>query len=118
MEDGTVYAGISPETHKAMYTTPDDAPLTCTFNEARKYAAGLDAHGHHDWRVPTRRELNVLWGNRNEGALKGTFNGSHTADWHWSSSKYYNCYAWVQRFSDGRQLYNYNYVDLSLRCVR
>jgi hypothetical protein len=28
MEDGAVYAGISPETGKPMYTTPADAPLT------------------------------------------------------------------------------------------
>src|SRR5690349_10563178 len=33
MADGTVYAGISPDTHQPMYTTPEDAPLTYTFNE-------------------------------------------------------------------------------------
>src|SRR5438552_817465 len=28
MADGTIYAGVSPDTGKAMYTTPADAPLT------------------------------------------------------------------------------------------
>src|SRR5713101_9753590 len=35
MVDGTVYAGISPDTNKPMYTTPNDAPLTHTFNQAQ-----------------------------------------------------------------------------------
>src|SRR5437660_450820 len=32
MADGSIFAGISPETGKAMYTTPADAPLAYTFN--------------------------------------------------------------------------------------
>src|SRR5260370_31555184 len=48
MADGSVYAGISPDTGKAMYATPGDAPLTYTFNEAGKYAAKLDANSHQD----------------------------------------------------------------------
>ena len=53
MPDGTVYAGVSPESGKAMFTTAADAPATCTFDEAQEYAAKLDANGHLDWRVPT-----------------------------------------------------------------
>src|SRR5947208_2132008 len=45
MPDGTIYAGMSPDTGKAMYTTPADASLTYAFTEAQKYAAKLDAHG-------------------------------------------------------------------------
>ncbi len=89
MADGTIYAGISPDTHKAMYTTPADASLTMKWKKAMDYAAGLDAHGRHDWRVPTKAELNVLWENRDKGALKGTFNvtGSAPAGWYWSSTE-------------------------------
>jgi hypothetical protein len=45
--DGTIYAGISPDTGKAMYTTSDDSEswtilggrrVTYTFNEAAEYA--------------------------------------------------------------------------------
>ena len=64
MPDGSVYAGISPDTGKAMYATPADAPLTYTFNAAQKYAAKLDVHNRQDWRVPTKGELNVLFQNR------------------------------------------------------
>ena len=79
MLDGTVFAGISPETSKPMYATPADAPLTRmfnkarTFNKAQKYAAKLNAHGHKDWRVPTKAELNVLFNNR---AAIGGFNST------------------------------------------
>jgi hypothetical protein len=126
MADGTVYAGISPDTGKAMYATPADAPLTYTFNQAQKYAAKLEAHGHQDWRVPTKKELDVLFNNR---AAIGGFNvtGSDPAGWYWSSSQNFFLLAWAerfslawaQRFSDGDQS-KYGYKDdaSSLRCVR
>jgi hypothetical protein len=104
MPDGTVYAGVSPETGKPMYATPKDAPLIYTFNQAQKCAATLDAHGHNDWQVPTKGELDVIWQNRNEGKLKGTFNvtGTNPAGWYWSSSQGVIT-AWTQRFRDGTQ---------------
>jgi len=120
MPDGTVYAGISPDTNKPMYATSADAPLTYTFNQAQKYAEKLDVHGHKDWRAPTKGELNVLFQNR---AAIGGFNetGSRPGGWYWSSSQDYNFYQWAQRFSDGfRDFYcKLNlFSDSSLRCVR
>jgi hypothetical protein len=116
MEDGTIYAGISPDTHKPMYATPMDAGLTFTFNEAQEVASMVHANGHNDWRVPSKGELNVLWENRNKGKLKGTFNKT---DQYWSSSLYDDGYGlWDQRFSDGNQYFSYEYCELSLRCVR
>src|SRR5271163_4912245 len=83
MRDGTVLAGISPDTNKPMYATPADASLTMTFNEATEYAAKLDAHGHKDWRVPTKAELNVLFNNR--AAIGGfDISGSTPAGRYWS----------------------------------
>ena len=117
MEDGSIYAGVSPDTGKPMYATPADATLTYTFNQAQKYAAELDAHGHQDWRVPTKGELNVLYNNR---AAIGGFNesGSFPAGWYWSSSQGSNNGAWDQRFSDGHQDVFFKLNDSSLRCVR
>jgi len=120
MPDGTVFAGKSPDTGKAMYTTPADAPLTYTFNEAARYAGQLNAQkylGHDDWHVPTRGELNVLFRNR---AVIGGFNeiGSLPAGWYWSSSPYDFLDAWAQRFSDGSQYNSHRNDDSSLRCVR
>jgi len=117
MPDGTVYAGVSPDMGKAMYTTPADAPQTHTFNQARVIAKNLDTHGHKDWRVPTKGELNVLFQNRD---AIGGFNetGPYLAHWYWSSSQRIILIAWAQRFSDGFQLYHGKYIDSSLRCVR
>jgi len=117
MTDGTVYAGTSPDTGKAMYATPGDAPLTCTFNQARNYAAELDAHDHNDWRVPTKDELNVMFQNL---AAIGGFNetGSPPGGWYWSSSEVTYFDAWGQRFSDGDQSNDGKNVVSSLRLVR
>jgi len=117
LPDGTIYAGISPDTGKAMYATPADAPLTMTFSEAQAYTAKLDAHGHKDWRVPTEAELNVLFNNR---AAIGGFNvtGSDPAGWYWSASSDVGWNAWIKRFSDGYQLNDGKVYRSALRCVR
>ena len=117
MPDGTVFAGISPDTNKPMYATPADASLTMKFNEAKEYAATLDAHGHKDWHVPTKAELNVLFNNR---AAIGGFNvaGSNPAGWYWSASPNFDWLAWGQRFSDGFQGLNRKVNHSAVRCVR
>src|SRR5437016_14643033 len=108
MTDGTFYAGISPDTGKAMYTTPEDAPLTMSWKQAMKYADKLDAHGHKDWRVPTKSELEVLFNNRAAiGGLKETaIEPPEGAGWYWSSTESDNKpadFAWVQRIRDAEQ---------------
>jgi hypothetical protein len=120
MPAGTVYAGISPETGKSMYATPADAPLTMKFNAAKDYPQGLNAqkaHGHEDWQVPTKNELNVLFNNR--AAIGGfDMSGSDPSRWYWSSSSFNIWLAWGQRFSDGYQDYYNKYNPSSVRCVR
>jgi len=117
MPDGTVFAGISPDTKKKMYATPADASLTMTFNEATEYAAKLDAHGHQDWRLPTKAEMNVLFNNR--AAIGGfDISGSNPAGWYWSALPSNEWVAWGQRFSDGYQGgYGKDYPS-AVRCVR
>ena len=117
MPDGTVFAGISPDTNKPMYATPADASLTMKFNKAQEYAAKLDAHGHKDWRVPTKAELNVLFNNR--AAIGGfDISGSDPAGWYWSSSLSFGWSAWGQRFSDGCQYDYFKVYPSAVRCVR
>src|SRR5579884_3553145 len=117
MADGTIYAGVSPDTGKPMYTTPADAPLTMKWKAAMNYAAKLDAHGHQDWRVPTLGELKLLFNNR---AAIGGFNvtGSHPAGWYWSSTDGNYGGARGRRFSDGYPYWSFKEGDSSLRCVR
>ena len=116
IKDGTIYAGASPD-GTPLFTTPADAPLTMTFNDAKEYARKLDAHGHNDWRLPTEAELNVLFNNR---AAIGGFDtsGSSPAGWYWSASPYNGSDAWGQRFSDGCQDHGTKNYLSSVRCVR
>jgi len=122
MTDGTICAGISPDTGQPMYTTPADAVLAIKWQDAMEYAAKLDAYGHQDWRVPTKAELNVLYENRDKGALKGTFNesGLYPAGRYWSATPESILFGTVcvQRFSEGNHDLTYKYADSSLRCVR
>jgi hypothetical protein len=100
-----------------MFATPADAPLTMTFNQAREYAARLDMYGHHDWRVPTQAELNVLFNNR--AAIGGfTLTGYAPAGWCWSASPADEYHTWGQRFSDGYQGTSGKDELSALRCVR
>jgi hypothetical protein len=118
MPDGTIYAGTSPDTGDAMYTTPADAPGAYNQDSGSRYCADLQANGHHDWRVPTKDELNVLYQNR---AAIGGFNktGSIPVGWYWSSSQNPGTGSWDQRFSDGGQYINDDKDnDSSVRCVR
>jgi hypothetical protein len=120
MPDGSIYAGMSPDTGKAMYATPADASLTMTFNEVAEYAKTANSHrdyGHDDWRVPTKAELNVLFNNR--GAIGGfSVSGSTHAGWYWSATPYGKGDAWGQRFGDGYQSYTGKGYPSSVRLVR
>ena len=116
MPDGTIYAGDSPDTGKPMYTTPADAPLSMDFNKATKYAKSLGAHGHNDWRLPTKAELNVLFNNR--ASIGGFSVGIHPTGWYWSGTPEDEWDAWGQRFSDGYRLDNDKGDHSSVRCVR
>ncbi|KAB2880565.1 MAG: DUF1566 domain-containing protein [Pseudorhodoplanes sp.] len=144
MKDGTIYAGISPDTGSKMFVmpqgapgavTPDDTPAalrmfgtpkavmgTLRWDEAMSYAADLDAHGHKDWRLPTKAELHVLYRNRHTGALKGTFDedGSYPAGWYWSSTgvSLMPDSAQAERFSDGEQNWDWKSGRAAVRPVR
>ncbi len=117
VSDGTIYAGVSPDTGKEMSTTPVDAPLTMTFNQAADYATKLDAHGHNDWRVPTKAELNVLFSNR--AAIGGFNQTASTLGWYTSANQNCDFDVWGQQFTDGRRGFCLNkFLSSSLRCVR
>jgi hypothetical protein len=80
MKDGTVFVGISPDTHKALYTTVVDAPLIMTFNVASGYAAALEINNRKGFRLPTLAEMDMICANGDKGALKGTFNQDPTSE--------------------------------------
>lgn len=120
MPDGTVCAGISPDTNQPMYAAAVDAPLALTFKKAMKYAENLEVGGKKGFRLPSKAELDVLYRNREKGALKGTFNltGSNPSGHYWSSTSVSRFAAWYQRFSLGYKDINFKQYNASVRCVR
>lgn len=78
-----------------------------------QYCADLVLHGHSDWYLPAKNELNVLYGNN---AVVGNFDTSGT--YYWSSSENSNIHAWVQRFSDGNQATFSKLNGYLVRCAR
>ncbi|MBA4173676.1 MAG: hypothetical protein C0511_13755 [Hyphomicrobium sp.] len=119
MEDGTIFGGISPDTNKPMYVRPVDESLTMKWKQAMDYAVGFEGHGKPvgTFRVPTDRELNMLFQNR---AKIGGFNvsRSYPAEWYWSSSPYDYDNRKVQSFYDGFQDRNCKVNHSSVRLVR
>lgn len=122
IEDGTIFAGVSPDTGGNMFVTQQEASGTFNWNAAMKYAAALYANGHKDWRLPTKAELDVLYQGRHKGALKGTFNesGSDLSGWYWSATEYPDvpASAWMERFSVGVQVWFWKGYGASVRPVR
>jgi hypothetical protein len=120
MPDGTIYVGISPDTGRPLFAMSHDAPLPMKWAQAMDYAAGLDAHGYTDWRLPTRWELLLLFNNRTRiRGLNGS--GPVSAAPYWSSTENpaFDDAAWSQRFCDGHHGHgSLKKVDAALRLVR
>jgi Protein of unknown function (DUF1566) len=118
MDDGTIWAGISPETNGPLYTTPEDAwGHHYNWNEAAEYCRALDISGQRGWHVPTKDELSVLYSNHD--AIGGfDTSGRETVGWYWSSSSEDMHNAWALRFSDGDQYLYLKKNAASVRCVR
>lgn len=123
MPDGTIYAGISPNTQKPFYCLPIDGPEPMTWTKAGVYTKALDAHGHQDWRLPTREELLTmhLFKDQIGNFVTEYKSGSATAHWYWACTEYRDdpSLVWNVRFSDGVVLANFKDVcELSVRPVR
>ncbi|MCB9990481.1 MAG: DUF1566 domain-containing protein [Rhodospirillales bacterium] len=109
----TVTGATSNTDGAANTTTLDGLADAGSPHQAAKLCAGLSAHGHTDWYLPAKDELNVLYINR---AAIGGFETS--GSYYWSSTEYDNFYAWRQRFSDGIQDSNTKNGTFAVRCAR
>jgi len=80
---------------------------------AAQYCNDLVLHGHSDWYLPAKNELNTVYNNR---AAIGNFDesGPH----YWSSSEDTSANAWTQRFSSGSYVYYTKYSTNVVRCAR
>ncbi len=72
MKDGTIYAGISPETLKPMYVQYNEMPKKMTWDDAVAHAERLQ------FRLPTAGELTAIFNNQ---VQRGVFGKLHEAYW-------------------------------------
>ena len=70
------------------------------------YAAGA-------WFLPSVKELNTLYANKAavNAALTKVNATTLGNEYYWSSTEYYNDYAWSLRMSDGSRINNYKYTN-------
>jgi len=84
--------------------------------------AALDAeiNGYSDWYLPSRDELVEMYNTIVNGGLEGNIGGFDTSDWpyYWSSSEYFDFYAWDIYSSNGNAGYNPRYSTYRVRVIR
>ncbi|MBI3441946.1 MAG: DUF1566 domain-containing protein [Proteobacteria bacterium] len=116
MPDGTIFAGISPETNKPMYAMTTDEPAM-PWDKAMRIAQERGTCGHSDWHIATQKELCVLFNNR---ADIGGFNtsGDLFKGWYWASSETSESVAGVLRFSDGKPSIRTKDMSFPVRLIR
>jgi hypothetical protein len=98
-----------------LFIAQNDFPNTMTYLQAPKACRALGK----GWRLPTKKELNILYKNKNKI-------GGFSENYYWSSTKFDSGSPWLQNFYDGEQLlslgpqYTGSYEDLELyvRAVR
>lgn len=83
------------------------------YHRAAQACVDLVENDHSDWYLPSRDELNILYGNR---AAIGNFDASGGAQY-WSSSESNNANAWRQR-QDGYQNHSSKQAFNFVRCIR
>lgn len=116
--DGTVFAGISPDTGSAMYALPDDESVHpidfCQIRGSKIEDIAREARwrGYSDWRIPSPAELLVLHQDRDK--IRGFGWG-----WYWTSAVTGPSTRAAVRFRDG--LLHRDYLvsaEARLRLVR
>lgn len=107
MPDGTIYAGVSPDSGNALFAMPQDLPNRLSWTEAQKAASEQNYAGHADWRLPTRSEIELM---RQANAWSG---GSY-----WTATEYNKHDAWYLSGNAGNAGLALKSADHRVRCVR
>ena len=82
-EDGWIYAGDSPDTHKPMYVAPKDVGVMF-FKEARAQAKKIKFSLFKRARLPSKNELQMIFNNR--ARISGISDtGTSCSDGYWTS---------------------------------
>lgn len=115
MQDGSIYVGLSPDTGRPLYTTKVDQGKY-SWVDAEYAVKDLREGNHDDWRLPSIRELELLYKKRDMGALENSFDDE--GEYYWSSDEDLNFLSKVKRFNDGTRGHSFKKMDRMLRCVR
>ena len=107
----------SDGTHGLVVAMQDQGAASSWYeiNDFVSSAINHDTNGakFKDWRVPTKRELNLMYlvySNGNGASLNSNI--------YWSSTQYYSTNSWRQNFSNGRQYDGSKNSGLAVRAVR
>lgn len=121
----SIVAGTCPDTGRKLFAMHADAYDAMTFEQALEHVASVNKNRtlhHDDWRIPTEEELDVLYDNRDKGALQGSFAVTFPLDyarsWYWSSTcRDPSDDPYCRRFADGRREHRPRRSPASLRLV-
>lgn len=117
VEDGSIFAGISPDTKTLLLVAAEDAPSLMSFDAAARHAKTFEAHGQKGWCLPTPEELSQIFRSKKGGSLMGAFNLS-SLYWTNKASPYSASYAYCADLSDGEEGYKKKDDKLPVRFVR
>ena len=107
----------SDGTHGLVVAMQDQGAASSWYeiNDFVSSAINHDTNGakFKDWRVPTKRELNLMY------LVYSNGNGaSLNSNWYWSSTQNYSTNSWSHNFSNGRQYSSSKNSGFAVRAVR
>ena len=108
---------ISPNGKHGLVVAMQDQGISTWYeaNDLLSNPSNHDADGKEfsDWRLPTKRELNLMY------VVYSNGNGAFlNANYYWSSTSSDFQYAWWQDFGNGNQGNDHKYYPASVRAVR
>ena len=108
---------ISPNGKHGLVVAMQDQGISKWYeaNDLLSNASNHDADGKEfsDWRLPTKRELNLMYVVYSNG-----YGASLNANYYWSSTEGDGSYAWGQSFYNGFQYHDVKGYAYNVRAVR
>lgn len=112
-DQGGIYAGQVREddgtTYHVILADAKPTQTRLTHATATKWAKSIEADGHADFELPSRRASALLYAN-----LSDRFERT----WHWTSTSYFESYAWICSFTNGYQTNDHKGHYHAARAVR
>ena len=113
-DDGSKFLGTHPNYGwQGFYVTDIDQRSFSNWYNSITLCNNLNRHGHSDWYLPSRAELNLLFENQDTIGSSSPGVGLY-----WSSTELVHGNAWYQNFGNGDQNYDSKNSFNGVRCVR